>query len=73
MYKRQVIPTPAVAYLTLQKKASAGVEMCIRDRPTGARKLFHAPAEGICKTHPRRVGVLIKSFIRLAPPEVITN
>ena len=41
--------------------------------PTGARKLFHAPAEGICKTHPRRVGVLIKSFIRLASPEVITN
>ena len=25
------------------------------------------------KVGPRRVGVLIKSFIRLAPPEVITN
>ena len=41
--------------------------------PSGARKLFHTPAAGDCKTLPRRVGVPIKSFITLAPPEVIAD
>ena len=34
----------------------------------GDCKLFHDPAEGICKTHPRRVGVLTMISKRPAPP-----
>ena len=60
--------------LSAQKDAPAGEARRLKHNiklalPAGDCKLFHAPAEGICKTHPRRTGVLTKFPKILASPQ----